>query len=118
MSQKEEENREQDEDDGRDPPDRFDPSRLHLSAKLAPDEFVVIEIVVRQVQAVLEMSVVAPPGIVVGAAMGTSERSARDIFAANGTDFRGIGFRGHGLFKSTRLAIPMPERRRLKIAVA
>jgi hypothetical protein len=120
MSQKKEDDREQDENDGGDPPDRFDPSWFDLLAKLAPDKFVVIEIVVRQVEAVLGIGVVAPPGIVIGTAIGAGEGAARDIFAADGADLgriewhvRGIRRQGAALYKSV-VATAISYRRSLK----
>jgi hypothetical protein len=52
----------------RNPPNRSDPGRFHAGRKLAPDEFVVIEVVVGQIQPVMDVRVDSPPGIVIGAA--------------------------------------------------
>ena len=53
---------------GRDPPNRFHSSRFVGGAEFALDEFIVIEIFVRQIKAVMAPGVVAPTGIVIGSA--------------------------------------------------
>ena len=66
-------------------------------AKLARGEFVVIK-VVRIITAVAYgISILAPAGFVIGAALGTRERVAGDFFAASGANFgSGRSAFGHG----------------------
>ena len=70
------------------PPDYFHPGRFWPAGKFAPDEFVVIEIVVRQIEAI--SGICAPAGIMVRAAFRAGEGTTRDVFAADRADFRGL----------------------------
>ena len=76
-------------DDGGDPPDYLYSGRFGAGGKLALDELVVIEIVVRQIEAVGRID--SPAGIMVGPAFGAGEGSARYVFAADGADLRCLG---------------------------
>ncbi len=81
------EEREQDKD-GRGPPDPVDSLGLRAaSAEFAPREFLVVEFVIRQVEAAGGVGVVAPAGEMVGPAFRAGQRPPRNIGAADGTNF-------------------------------
>ena len=71
-------------DDGGDPPDYLYSRRFWSLGKLTLDEFIVIETVVRQIEAVGRID--SPAGIMVGPAFGAGEGAAWHVFAADGAD--------------------------------
>jgi hypothetical protein len=83
-------NRESEEDYSGDPPDHLDPCWFQPGTKLAPNKFVVIEVVPGQIECVMEAGVDTPAGIVIGPADRAGEGTARDILAADGTYLRGL----------------------------
>lgn len=75
-------------EDGSDPPDRLHPGWLERRSELPADEIVIVEILVRQIDAIVSLRVLPPAGIVVCPALRAGARAARDILTANGTHVR------------------------------
>jgi hypothetical protein len=69
-----------------DPPDHPDPCRFQPGTKFAPSELVVIEVVVGQIEAVMEVGINAPSGIVIRTANWAGQSLSRDVLAADGAD--------------------------------
>ena len=92
-----------------DPPNRLDPRRPDFGRKFTSEEIVVVEILVRQIEAVIIGGIFAPARIVIGAAFRTGQCAAGNIFAADWTDVRRFGPRSfavrhrfHSIAKSSR----------------
>ena len=91
-------NREKNENYRCDPPDHFDPSRFHGRTKLTPNEFIVIEIGLRQIETIMDTRVEPPAGVMISAANRAGERATWDVLAADRTDHGRFEFQpGHFL---------------------
>src|SRR5438067_10556257 len=81
-----------DENDSSNPPNHFYPSRLRSLSELRTNKLVIVEFLVRQIHGIVSIGIFPPAGIVIRAALGTRQRTARNLLAADGTYIRCVQF--------------------------